>query len=144
MKALRKLLNLPGVDIGLLLEAALILGIARLAIALVPFRHIAPWLGVCQSATPAMPLSEERIWLAKRIGWAVHTAAGHLPWQAVCLPQAIAAKFMLRRRGFASTLYLGVSRDDTSFKAHAWIRVGNVVVTGYQDMQRYTVVSSFA
>ena len=144
MKALRKLLNLPIADIGLLLEAALMLEVARLAIALAPFRHIAPWLGVCRSATPTTPLSEAHTWLAKRIGWAVHTAAGHLPWQAVCLPQAIAAKFMLRRRGFASTLYLGVSRDDISFKAHAWIRTGDVIVTGYQDMQRYTVVSSFA
>ncbi len=144
MKALRKLLTLPRVDIGLLLEAALMLGVARLAIALIPFRHVAPWLGVRQSATPAAPLLEAHACLAKRIGWAVHTAAGHLPWQAVCLPQAIAAKFMLRRRGFASTLYLGVSRDDMGFKAHAWIRAGDVIVTGYQDMQRYTVVSSFA
>ncbi|MFO1433613.1 MAG: lasso peptide biosynthesis B2 protein [Candidatus Competibacteraceae bacterium] len=144
MKALRKLLDLPGVDIGLLLEAALMLGVARLAIALIPFRHLAPCLGVRQSSTPAAPLSEEHARLVKRIGWAIRVAAGHLPWKAVCLPQAMAAKLMLRRRGFASTLYLGVSQQGAEFKAHAWIRTGDVIVTGYQDIQRYTVVSSFA
>ena len=144
MKALRKLLDLPGADSGLLLEAALILGVARLAIVILPFRHIAPWLGVRQSATPTAPLPEAHARLVKRIGWAIHTAANHLPWQAVCLPQAIVAKLMLRRRGFASTLYLGASHDGAGFKAHAWIRAGDVIVTGYQDMQRYTVVSSFA
>ncbi len=144
MKALLKLLNLPKADIGLLLEAILWLGIVRLAVVMLPFRQIVPWLGARQSATPAAPLPEAHVHLVKRIGWAVRTAAAHLPWQAVCLPQAIAAKFMLRRRGFASTLYLGASHDGAEFKAHAWIRAGDVIVTGYQDMQRYTVVSSFA
>lgn len=144
MKVLLKLLKLPKADSVLLLEAVLMLGIARLAIIVLTFRRIAPWLGVRQSATPAAPLPETHVLLLKRIGWAVQTAATHLPWQAVCLPQAIAARLMLRRRGFACTLYLGVSNDGAEFKAHAWIRAGDVIVTGYQDMQKYTVVSSFA
>jgi hypothetical protein len=38
---------------------------------------------------------------ARDIGWAVTRAAGHVPFGAVCLPQAIAAQRMLKRHGIA-------------------------------------------
>jgi hypothetical protein len=50
---------------------------------------------------------------------------------------------MLRRRGIHSTLYLGVDRA-TGFDAHAWVRVGRVIVTGAPEHRRFSVVSTFA
>jgi hypothetical protein len=79
---------------------------------------------------------------SSRVAWAIGAAAGRVPWRAGCLEQAIAAKAMLRRRGIASTLYLGVTRDPVG--AHAWLRVGDVNVTGGRDVARYAVVASFA
>jgi hypothetical protein len=49
---------------------------------------------------------------------------------------------MLRLRGTESTLYLGVTREPVA--AHAWLRVGDMHVTGGQDVGRYAVVASFA
>ena len=80
---------------------------------------------------------------AARVRWAVDTAARVLPWKPVCLPQAIAATLMLNRRDIASILYLGV--DPTrALDAHAWVRVGEVTVTGGPVDQRFAVVSTFA
>jgi hypothetical protein len=80
---------------------------------------------------------------AESIRWAVDTAARVLPWKPVCLPQALAGTAMLRRRRIASTLYLGVD-PGRGLDAHAWVRVGTLIVTGGPLETRFSVVSTFA
>jgi len=85
--------------------------------------------------------------LAGMIGSAVTSAANYTPWESVCLPQAVAAKWMIRRRNIAGTLYLGVMKDETNrekLAAHAWIRCGRIVLTGAKGHRQYTVVSTFS
>jgi hypothetical protein len=90
----------------------------------------------------ADPGQQERV---RRIGRAVVTMSRHTPWESQCLVQAIAAKMMLRRRGVPSTLYLGVTKDDaTGLSAHAWVRSGDVVLTGAAGRERFTVIATFA
>jgi len=77
----------------------------------------------------------------------VQAVARHLPWRFVCLPQAIAAQRMLRRRGVASTLYLGVAPDrekPDAIAAHAWLRAGDKIVTGERESRHQRQVASFA
>jgi hypothetical protein len=104
-----------------------------------PFRVVAPRLGMPQAETPAMASPDLA---SRRVAWAIAAAARRAPWRSECLEQAIAAKAMLRRRGIASTLYLGMARDPVA--AHAWLRVGDLNVTGGRDVARYSVVASFA
>jgi hypothetical protein len=80
---------------------------------------------------------------ARGVRWAVEVAARNLPWKPVCFPQAVAATMMLRRRHIASTLYLGVD-PGRGLDAHAWVRVGALIVAGGPLDYRFTVVSSFA
>lgn len=77
------------------------------------------------------------------VAWAVAASARRLPWKPVCLPQAVTAQWMLRRRGIQSTLYLGTDPAN-QYNAHAWVRAGSVIVTGGDDPGRYIVVSTFA
>jgi hypothetical protein len=127
-----------------LIEALAWLGIARFAVGALPFHWIASYLGHRQRESPAMadPGQQERV---RRIGRAVVTMSRHTPWESQCLVQAIAAKMMLRRRGVPSTLYLGVTKDDaTGLSAHAWVRSGDVVLTGAAGRERFTVIATFA
>jgi transglutaminase-like putative cysteine protease len=65
---------------------------------------------------------------------------------AVCLPRAMATQAMLRRRGIASRLCLGVARDGRSLAAHAWVEVGQQVIIGETDPASgpaYTQVAQF-
>lgn len=64
-----------------------------------------------------------------RIVWAVETAANLLPFELLCLPRALAAKYMLRKVP-AVTLEIGIEVNPAkAFEAHAWIeRNGNVVI----------------
>jgi hypothetical protein len=65
----------------------------------------------------------------RRVGSAVERVARILPWHPVCLPQAIATRAMLRRRGVACVSHLGVY-GSSPVTAHAWITVGGTVVQG--------------
>ena len=135
-RRIRRLVSRDGVRIA---EALACLALARAAVVVLPFRLIAPRLGVRRAETPPVaglpPAS-------RGVAWAVAVAARRTPWRSECLEQAIAAKTMLRRRGIQSTLYLGVARDPVA--AHAWLRVGELNVTGGHDVARYAVVASFA
>jgi hypothetical protein len=108
-------------------------------VVVLPFRVLARRLGVRHAETPASATDNPGL---GGIAWAIGAAARRAPWRSECLEQAIAAKAMLRRRGVASTLYLGMARDPVG--AHAWVRVGDVNVTGGRDVARYAVVASFA
>src|SRR5579863_7403535 len=89
---------------AMLVEAVAYLFAARLALIFIPFPRLARRLGtfvpptdarVSQVQTKTVP---EQAQLAEAIGWAVTRAARYLPFKAVCLPQAMAARVMLKRR----------------------------------------------
>ncbi len=129
----------------LLLEALGWLALARLAILLLPFKVIAPYVGHPQQETPA-DIEPAREAQAGQVGWAVRAAAAHTPWESTCLVQAIAAQRMLHRRGIPGTLYLGVAKDPDNparLKAHAWVRCAATILTGHAGYQQFTVVSSY-
>ena len=128
----------------LLLEALLWLAWSKLLLLLVPFRWIAPHLGRAQTESSAEISDKERD-VAERVSWAVQSIANHIPLGLVCLPQAMAAKWMLRRRGIASTLYLGIARPaDKRFTAHAWLRAGQKILTGRREKESHAPIASFA
>jgi hypothetical protein len=122
----------------LLAEAAAGLLAARVQIAALPFRRIASRLGVFVTpddprvASAQAPAPADRTRTAEQVGWAVTRAARHVPFKAVCLPQAMAAHAMLRRRGIASAMHFGARRNDEKpIDAHAWLDAAGVEVTGY-------------
>ena len=117
--------RLAWTDKGLVIEAVLWLAIARVIVLATPFRRVArrlenmPGSAECDAA------------LCLRVRRAITIAARNVPWDAVCLPQAMAAKAMLARRGHASVLHLGVGHDpDGKFIAHAWLVAGDTIVVG--------------
>lgn len=130
----------------LLLEAFLLLGIARLGVLVLPFRWLAKSLGshMREDQTPVAFADSQT---ARMIGGAVRSAAGWTPWGSVCLPQAVAAKWMLKRRRIPATVYLGVMKDETrpeKLTAHAWIKCGQMILTGAKGHAQYKVVSTFS
>ena len=144
MNGLAKFMRRTRQDRRLLIEALALLCWARLLIRVVPFRWIAPHLGHPMAASPVL-VSDAQRELALRVGWAVQAVARHVPLGFVCLPQAVAAKWMLRRRSLPSTLYLGLHRqEELKLTAHAWLRVGNQILTGRIESPDHMVIASFA
>ena len=125
------------------LEAAFFMTFASLAVSFVPFRRLTPYLGEHMQESPEEMDESHRI-RAYRVARSIQIVGPRLPWTCTCLARALAAMAMLRRCGQDSTLYLGVMRGrDAWLGAHAWLRSGDVMVTGGQDQLQYTVVGSF-
>lgn len=130
----------------LLLEAFALLGIARLMVFALPFKWLAVSLGRHMNESDTQICASD-LRRARMVGQAIRSAANHTPWESVCLAQAVAAQWMLKRRRIAGTLYLGVAKDETKpekLGAHAWLRCGDVILTGRESHRQFTVVATFS
>lgn len=60
-----------------------------------------------------------------------------------CLMRAIAGQRLLARHGIESGIVLGVQLDPSGAapKAHAWLRVGQYVITGGEERAGYHAVT---
>lgn len=75
---------------------------------------------------------------------AVRRAVRYLPWRTKCFAQAIAAKRLLQKKKIPSTIYLGVAkRGEDKMIAHAWLRSGNRIVTGKEEVSKFTPILFF-
>ena len=115
---------------------------ARFLVRFTPFKFYAPSLGEQGLESPRTSPGLEEL---KKIRWAIRF--GHRRaffFRAVCLPQAMAGRWMLQRRGYSSTLYLGVTRcPKEGLRAHAWLRCGDLILTGEEGREEFTVVARF-
>jgi hypothetical protein len=124
-----------------LIEATVALTLARLAVSLLPAAWIVAW-------AKRSPRRVDRF-LPPAIIDAVCRAVdevGAKPWmQALCLPRALAAQAMLRRRGVGSRLCLGAGRDNGALAAHAWIELDYPlpVPVGASGQQQFIRLVSF-
>lgn len=128
---------------AMLIEALILLGLARAIIIFIPFKRVAPHLGQAQHATSTASLTPAIMHTARRIAYAIHLVSRHTPWTSNCFPQALAGHIMLRRRRIPNTLYLGVYKDRTTFSAHAWLRHSDLVVTGGPGHERYAIIAHY-
>lgn len=130
----------------LLLEAFVLLGVARLLVLCIPFRWLARTLGQHMRES-AQDVAASDVELAVLVGRAVQSAASNTPWESVCLPQAVTGQWMLKRRRVVATLYLGVMKAEQKpeqLAAHAWLRCGDRILTGAAGHRQFTVISMFS
>ncbi len=129
----------------LILEAAFLLGLARLAVIVLPFRWIARVLkrqnNICAVGETA---DQSVLLIQRRVSWAIRRTGVYTPWRSNCLAKAIAGRFMLRRRRIPSTIYFGMAKDDAGqFQAHAWLSCGETSLIGGAEAERFAVVAIF-
>jgi hypothetical protein len=129
-------------DRALVVEAALLLLLIRVAFLLFPFqpieRALARWYpprrrgsGVASDV------------MAQRVGAAVRTTGRRVPG-ATCLSEALAAETMLRARGVTSTRHIGVRAPAAGvpLDAHAWLEAHGAIVVGQQpDLADYRILT---
>lgn len=133
-------LQIPLSDFLILAEALASLAVSRAAVWLLPFRWLASaprYPGAVDEEPP-----EGRRRAALRVGWAVRTVARRGNVLANCLCEAIAARWMLRRRGVSAALHLGVQSPESGFKAHAWLEAAGQPVGGVRRSAGYVRIST--
>ena len=125
----------------LALEVALELTVACFKLKKYEFKIIAQKLGKSEAECPKIntnPTQETRY-----LKGLIVRISELLPWRCVCFPQAIAGQRILNKKNIPSTLYLGLLKENGEMKAHAWLRSGQYIVAGYNDISKYTVINSF-
>ncbi|HSI52903.1 MAG: lasso peptide biosynthesis B2 protein [Ramlibacter sp.] len=66
----------------------------------------------------------------------VNTAARHVPFGANCLTRSLLLLWLLRRRGIAGDLRIGVRLEQGVLHAHAWVECDGVPVNDNPDVGR--------
>lgn len=111
--------------------------VARAAVAALPFRWVAISIGSPRSCrTNPQPL-------VRSVCRTVTRVANRPRRWAICLPQALAAHWMLRRRGVPSTIQFGVQRGGDGLAAHAWLCTQGAIVLGAEGVEEFTVIAEF-
>jgi hypothetical protein len=124
----------------LFIEASVLLGISKLMILFFPFKSIASKIGLPQTETSYSNPIESKV-LAIQI--AVIRGAKYICFSSKCYDQALATTFMLKRRGISSTIYFGLNKVDGQLAAHAWVRCGQLIVSGMGGHEKFTPVAWF-
>ncbi|WP_435202010.1 lasso peptide biosynthesis B2 protein [Qipengyuania sp. 902] len=122
-------------------EALFALTVAQVLVRIVPPRKWRDRFGPSSSLSASGAIGRDQLEPVRRVRFAIARAARNLPTEPNCLPQALAARRMLGRRGIESTLFIGAERDEQG-KAHfhAWLKVGSEWVTGLCDEERYALL----
>jgi hypothetical protein len=140
---LSRVRRLPPSERALLAAAWLALGVAPLALAVVPFRRLRDWAeGETRSGRLAGPPTPERV------AALVEAAAQHHLVRTTCLARALVLCQLLRRRGDAARLVIGGARGvgsrgggallPGSFEAHAWVACDGLALTAGGPIDRFT------
>ena len=119
-------------------------GIVRWLLLKIPFKKLQPYLGKYNEESSENKECKEYE-EAKDISRVVELVSHHTPWESKCLVQAIVAQYLLKKKRISTTLYLGVCRDENGeLKAHAWLRCGQITVTGERYKPGYKEVCKFS
>ncbi len=116
-------------------ELWLSLCLATAMIRLLPYRRYAGLVKRMNGQVEA-PLQ-----VARRVRRRLDVAARYFPRQPKCLSRSIAARATLARRGYASSLSLGVDVRAADLAAHAWLSAGGIIVTGREEMANFGEVA---
>lgn len=121
----------------MLFEAVALVGVVRGALYALPFRRVLRAVEKrAEACASGRAVDEEEV---QRVLWAVGAAGRRLLPKRPCLTQALAARFMLARRGCHVQLIIGVAKEQEGpLKAHAWLeRDGTVILGGVDSPTRY-------
>lgn len=133
----------PRAGAAMLAEAAVSLLTARLILALLPFR----W-AMRSLTTPSHPIADgdpRRAFVRQRVRDAVFRIWRRFPTTNTCFHRALAAHWMLARRGIATQLYYGAAtRGDRGLEGHVWLKDGDAWVVGHDGAVDLPVLARFS
>lgn len=73
----------------------------------------------------------------------IHAWSRHLPWRTLCFEQGLSAHWLLKRRGYQSTLFYGARLVKGELEAHVWVTSGTLSVIGCENAGDFVVLSQF-
>jgi hypothetical protein len=78
----------------------------------------------------------------QRMAWLVDVADRYAPGKSSCLRKAAALAWLLRRRGVATRLRIGVAQKGERIVAHSWLESEEGELFGLSETDKYVPLSS--
>ena len=126
-----------GLPAGLRVRALATTAAVRLGLWALPVETVRRWATAGARPGPRGPAPDA-------VGRAVDAAVGVVP-RATCLTRALATQALLVRSGRASTLHLGVRKDEAGrFRSHAWLECERRVVSGAEGHEAFRPITAYA
>ncbi len=148
LRKARAFARMPLFEQGYFLPTWLLLGLSRGAVLLLPFRRLAAFLGDAHGPQGRVPpASASQAQRARRIARVIRVAARYTPWDSNCFAQALTARLLLGLYRIPCAVFFGLMHDHDAaraLRAHAWVRSGDVAVSGGANVDRFTVVQCFS
>lgn len=143
-RKLRTVTGLPGTTFFLFFKAVCLSAMVRFTLLFLPFGKVLGWLGTTNAET-ARDVPEKAAAYAQKVKTAIWLCNKYTPWKTECYVQALTARLLLRSRNIPSTIYIGFYRDkQQAMKGHAWLRCGQLIVTGNKTHTTFQVHAYFS
>lgn len=145
LKVIQRLHAYPLGELLWMAEAMFWITCARLLIRFVPFRRWRHWMGPIGAIPGHGAPDADQQALARRTRRCVKRMAVHAPLRANCLPQAMATRWMLARRGVATELHIGArtatrAAEGKPVDLHAWILCGPLCLAGGDQRRQFAAL----
>jgi hypothetical protein len=140
----QQFLSAPKADKKVVLNTLFWSVVVRFCMCFVPFKFYKNMLGK-QQAQVQKDVDTATLVQAKHISTLVLAVCRHTPWKSECLVQAIACRQVLLKKGIPTTLYLGLAKDQMGKKirAHAWLKAGDIILTGARGHRNFKIVNFY-
>lgn len=146
MKWQRKIKNIRKVRYAILKlipETILYIFISYFLLRFFSFKKVVFYLGNLQGEVSNFDANNEP--LLGNLNRVIVLTARNMPFEAACYVQALTGKMMLKKRNVPSAIHIGMKKDKKGqLKGHAWLRVGNITVTGDRNINSYQLLATFA
>jgi len=135
-KRLKQLEELTFTDWRVLLSAILLLPMIAFVLKSIGFNKTHTFLSNHLPKKPKISIPEDmQLEEAQRVARMVSIAANHGFYSANCLKKSFLTWWLLRRRGIATDLKIGVNKDQEDFNAHAWVEYRGHVLIDSTDIE---------
>lgn len=120
------------------------LGIARLIILTTKFSTISKKMGTPKLES-TQKISMHDLDFLKTLKLVVSQVSPYTFWESNCYTKALCVSQILKSKDISYTVYFGLRKNEllNEFDAHAWLRVGDILITGGEDIEGYKVTGLF-
>ena len=127
-------------EIILIPETLLHLLIFRLKVSYQPSRK---WMPKATTVN-AKKIIPKKMAIALLVVRVINGLENRTPWKNTCLVKALATHRMLQKRQIDHRIHIGVApKLNKHFDAHAWLSVGNEIILGGENLDRFHEISGF-
>ncbi len=143
-KKFKTFLALSGTTKWLICKAVVISAFVKFALSFLPFKVVLKWLGKInvESDENSNPDSIET---RTNIKTAIEICKRYTFWKNKCFTLAVTCKLLLTKYNLPSTVYIGFYKDEAGkYKGHAWLRSYDMILTGDNEINKFTIQSFFS